>query len=103
MMGKGNKNTFPLGKPKPNLNYAFLESCCSNGCCLKRTRSQHIPAAGERCGDRGDRACTEAALAVPLWPVSCAASISVSDEVSGQDRAIFFSNANSAQQREQLL
>lgn len=94
------KNSFPLGKTKPNLNYAFLESCCSYGFCLKRACSQGIPTAGEQWGDQGDRARTEAVLP---WPVSSAASISMSNEASGQDKAIFFSSVNSAWQWEQLL
>lgn len=59
MMGKGIKNTCPLGRTKSNLNYAFLESCSSNGCCLKGTGSQHIPAVGEQCGDQRDRPLVE--------------------------------------------
>lgn len=96
MMGKGIKNTLPLGKTKPNLRYTFLESHCGNGCCLKCGCRQCFPVAGEWWGMEGTEG-TKPALR-PLWPSyrPSTASVLVSDEVTGQGKAIFLSSANSA-------
>ena len=98
---KGIKNAFPLGKPKPDPDYASLESCCSNSSCLKHARRQCIPATGE--GTEG----TEPA-STPRWPCRCGLSRALLPSVPamrcwGKIGPFFFSGANSARQREQLL